>query len=323
MRYTVATAAFAAAAVASPVAQGVTEQIKPDTSAPSGCSPNYDGEFMIQVTNVTSSAKRSLERRQQEGAGELNIKLQDGVLTDAQNRTGYIAANHQFQFDGPAQTGAIYTAGWSVCSNGTLALGGETTFHQCLSGNFYNLYDETTGEQCNEVYINVVGGGSSGAASQLPDGQPQETPAPVSQIGDGQIQASTSGAPVTQISDGQIQASTGAPVSQISDGQIQASTGAAVSQISDGQIQAAPTAAATASPVSQIPDGQIQAPTGAVSQIPDGQIQAPYPANNATAAAPSGTGSPQSPAPFEGAGNQLVVGSTAVVALFGFVAALL
>lgn len=69
-------------------------------------------------------------------------------------------------------------------------------------------------------------------------------PAPqVSQISDGQIQAST-GRPVSQITDGQIQASTGRPVSQITDGQIQASTGkatatgGAVSQISDGQIQA-------------------------------------------------------------------------------------
>lgn len=63
MRYTVAsTVAFAAAAVASPVAQGVTEQIKPDSSAPSGCSPSYDGEFSIQVQNSTSSAKRSVEK---------------------------------------------------------------------------------------------------------------------------------------------------------------------------------------------------------------------------------------------------------------------
>lgn len=86
----------------------------------------------------------------------------------------------------------------------------------------------------------------------------------VSQISDGQIQASTGGATVTQISDGQIQAPTGVPVSQISDGQIQepASTGSPVSQISDGQIQAP---ASTGSPVSQISDGQVQAATMAAS----------------------------------------------------------
>jgi hypothetical protein len=64
MRYTVAsTAVFAAAVVASPVAQGVTQQIKPDSPAPAGCSANYDGKFQIQVTNVsTTSTKRSLTK---------------------------------------------------------------------------------------------------------------------------------------------------------------------------------------------------------------------------------------------------------------------
>ena len=64
MRYTVAsTVVFAAAAVASPVAQGVTESIKPDSSAPSGCFTSYDGEFQISVTNVSSAdTKRSLDK---------------------------------------------------------------------------------------------------------------------------------------------------------------------------------------------------------------------------------------------------------------------
>jgi hypothetical protein len=258
------------------------------------------------------------QQRQQDNAMKLEITLKDGVLLDSQQRTGYIAANHQFQFDGPAQTGAIYTAGWSACSNGSLALGGEATFHQCLSGDFYNLYDESTGPQCNEVTIQIVGAGtgssSSAAASQLPDGQPQETPAPVSQIPDGQIQASTSGAPVSQIPDGQIQASTAA------------ATGAPVSQIPDGQIQASTAPASSAAAVSQIPDGQIQAaPTqSAVAQIPDGQIQAPYSNGTAAAApAPSGTGAVDSPAPFEGSANKAyTIGAAAVVAFFGFVVAL-
>lgn len=114
---------------------------------------------------------------------------------------------------------------------------------------------------------------------------------------------------MSQIPDGQIQASTaaptGAPVSQIPDGQIQASTAAAVSQIPDGQIQAEPT----------------QKP---VAQIPDGQIQAPYSNGTATtAAAPSGTGAVNEPAPFEGSANKAyTAGAAAVVALFGLVVAL-
>lgn len=223
------------------------------------------------------------------------MTLKGGILKDAKGRTGYIAANRQFQFDGPPQTGAIYTAGWSVCSNGSLAIGGDAIFQQCLSGTFYNLYDEASSAQCSPIYIEVIAGGSSATApatqsadgqpaastqavSQISDAQPQApTGKPVSQITDGQPQASTGTAkPVSQISDGQIQATTGTakPVTQISDGQIQASTGTAkpVTQISDGQIQAT---TGTAHPVTQISDGQIQATTGKpVAQISDGQIQA-------------------------------------------------
>ncbi|KAI5245403.1 hypothetical protein E4T42_06745 [Aureobasidium subglaciale] len=286
-------AAFAGAAVALP--QGVTQPIAPQEATPQGCSTNFNGPFSISIANVTTPAKRSLDTRQEK---VLTITLANGVLTDDQGRTGYIAANNQFQFDKPAQTGAIYTAGFSVCSNGTLAIGNSAVFYQCLSGDFYNLYDESTGAQCSPIYINVLAAGGSqasgtaGAATQIGDGQLQAPTStrPVTQISDGQIQASTA-APVTQISDGQIQASTGAvPVTQISDGQIQAptSTAAVVTQITDGQIQA-PTSGAK---VTQISDGQIQAPTtratgAVVTQIGDGQIQAPTRPANGTVASPT------------------------------------
>merc|ERR1712093_291986 len=139
----------------------------------------------------------------------------------------------------------IYTSGFSVCSNGTLAIGDSAIFYQCLSGTFCNLYDESTGAQCSPIYINILDTGaaaSSGAATQ---------------ISDGQIQAPTSTAkPVTQISDGQIQAPTGKPVTQISDGQIQAPT------------------SATGKPVTQISDGQIQAPTGGATKAANGTVVA-------------------------------------------------
>lgn len=88
---------------------------------------------------------------------------------DAINRTGYIASNRQFQFDAPPQAGAIFTSGWSICGNSSLALGGSAIFYQCLSGTFYNLYDQSTGAQCSQVYVNTVscvgGSGASGSAS--------------------------------------------------------------------------------------------------------------------------------------------------------------
>jgi len=86
----------------------------------------------------------------------LSLTLKDGVLVDNQGRTGYIAANYQFQFDKPAQTGAIYTAGFSVCSNGSLALGGSAIFYQCRSGDFYNLYDRHWAPQCEPVTLGIL-----------------------------------------------------------------------------------------------------------------------------------------------------------------------
>jgi hypothetical protein len=88
----------------------------------------------------------------------LQITLSNGVLRDNQNRVGYIAANSQFQFDGPPQTGAIYTAGWSICGNNTLALGGSTEFYRCLSGSFYNLYyrNVLNAAQCERITIEAI-----------------------------------------------------------------------------------------------------------------------------------------------------------------------
>ena len=204
----------------------------------------------------------------------------------------------RFQFDPEPQPNSKQNDGFSLCSNNTLALSGgiprpfgDTTFWQCLSGDFYNLYSDSQGMQCIKIFIQAVmasGSGSSSGASQAPASQ---TPA-VSQIPDGQPQATTA-AP---------KPSSAPAVSQIPDGQPQASTPAAsppaapaVSQIPDGQPQATTPAAKPTGPVvSQIPDGQPQAttpaakPTGpVVSQIPDGQPQATTPAGNLTGTKPS------------------------------------
>lgn len=270
----------------------------------------------------------------------MTIGLSNGVLTDAQSRVGYIADNYQFQFDGPPQAGAIYTGGFSVCENGTLALGGSAIFYQCLSGSFYNLYDRHWAAQCEPILIyvlpcggnvgqigdgQVTGTGAAPAVTQIADGQIQGTSAiAVSELPDGQPQMPTG--LISQIADGQIQNPTAAPgpaITQIGDGQVQAPTavpGPVISQIGDGQVQA-PTA--TAGPViSQIGDGQIQAPTApagpVISQIGDGQIQAPT-GGNATLPSPT-------PLPTQlvvGAGMSTTVGSSFAFALAGIAAVLL
>lgn len=220
------------------------------------------------------------------------MTLKDGTLKDAKDRTGYIASNYQFQFDGPPQAGAIFTSGFSACNNGSLALGGSTVFYRCLSGDFYNLYDRHWAAQCEPIEIVATscdGGNSPNNAAIKPVGTSMVQTTIVSVLSDGQPQVRTTVVPVPmcQIGDGQVQDRTTPcaslpPVSQIADGQPQGPTGAPpMSQISDGQIQAPYKTAAPPPPVSQIFDGQPQAPTGTaappppVKQIPDGQPQAP------------------------------------------------
>ena len=103
-----------------------------------------------------SSTSSSMKMVACDAPGELAITLNDGILKDAKQRTGYIASNFQFQFDGPPQAGAIYTAGFSFCGNSSLALGGSNIFYQCLSGSFYNLYDRHWAAQCSPVTISTL-----------------------------------------------------------------------------------------------------------------------------------------------------------------------
>jgi hypothetical protein len=140
------------------------------------------------------------------------LTLSDTVLTDAHNRTGYIASNYQFQFDNPPQAGAIYTAGFSACTNGSLALGGSAVFWQCASGTFYNLYDRYWAEQCEPALIvalpcggdSEVGGPQSGGASETVVGTQVVTTTMVVPLSDGQPQVvtTTSVVYICQIGDG-------------------------------------------------------------------------------------------------------------------------
>ena len=41
-------------------------------------------------------------------------------------------------------------------SPGKLALGSQTTFYKCNSGDFYNLYDQSIGSQCEEVEVTIL-----------------------------------------------------------------------------------------------------------------------------------------------------------------------
>ena len=148
-----------AAAQSTAPAGNATSATHPSTA--SGASQVTDGQ--IQNSNSTSSkgdskgdSKSSGTTESCKGSNTLTMKLKNSVLTDLKGRVGSIVANHQFQFDGPPpQAGAIYAAGWYV-KDGYLGLGKNSSFYQCHSGDFYNLYDKKIGDQCSEVKLSVI-----------------------------------------------------------------------------------------------------------------------------------------------------------------------
>ncbi|MCJ1318310.1 hypothetical protein MMC15_003638 [Xylographa vitiligo] len=264
MKYTLALAALAATVLANPVPQAITADITPTAAAPPGCTPTFPGTFVITITNVTTtSGKRDVEAGLDKrivscgSSGTLVETLSGGQLFDSHGRTGYIAANYQFQFDGPPQNGAIYTGGFSVCANGTLALGGSAIFYQCLSGTFYNLYDQSTGGQCSPVFINAIQCvGASGVTTT--------TTATSTTV------ASTTATPTTSTTS---MSSTTVTTSSMTPSTTSTMTTTAViippSSMNMTVITSAPTAATTASVLSsaviQSSDGQPQNPTGTAS----------------------------------------------------------
>ncbi|CAL9736210.1 cell wall mannoprotein Cis3p [Monosporozyma servazzii] len=129
---------------------------KPSTTttlAPSSSSASASASSTCPANQVIVPEQNSCTNE-----GTLKLTLQNGILSDSKARIGSIVSNRQFQFDGPTpQAGAIYGAGWTITSEGNLALGAQDVFFQCLSGNFYNLYDEKIAEQCSPIHLEVVG----------------------------------------------------------------------------------------------------------------------------------------------------------------------
>jgi hypothetical protein len=183
--------------------------------SPKGCKSSYDGPFQAAIVDLDNKKVDSLKKRAACGDGsQLMVTLKDGTMTDAKGRTGYIAANFQFQFDKPPQAGTLVDSGFSVCSNGSIALADSAVFYQCKSGSFSNLYDRHWAAQCSPVHIQAIPCGDVESVQDKPagkvvgtmmmqttlvtvleDGQPQvvptEIPIPICQIDDGQVQGHT------------------------------------------------------------------------------------------------------------------------------------
>ncbi|ELQ42639.1 covalently-linked cell wall protein [Pyricularia oryzae Y34] len=263
-------------------AQGVTADISPPTKAPTGCQTSFPGTFEVTVIpaklakrdgDSVLSLQDSFQKRRECGHdGVLVVTLSNSVTKDALSRTGYIASNYQFQFDKPAQAGALYTAGFSLCPNGLMALGNSTQFWQCKSGDFWNLYDRNWAPQCDPVVLKAMPCGPASGASS-PGGMGQVvgtnivTTTIVRPIADGQPQVITTVVPIAmcQIGDGQVQAHT-TPCASLS---APLESAPRVSQITDGQIQVPPPTAGPAT----TPAGAT--PTPAPTPTPTGGMVTP------------------------------------------------
>ena len=146
---------------ASPVTEATDAQPQAPTTAPPAPVVTSATSTSVPATSVAPSAPEAsstggVAMVACASEGTLALTLADGILKDAKGRTGYIASNFQFQFDGPPQAGAIFTSGFTSCGNGSLALGGSNVFYQCRSGDFYNLYDRSWAAQCSPVTINLL-----------------------------------------------------------------------------------------------------------------------------------------------------------------------
>ena len=130
-------------------------QIQATKTATAGASQIQDGQ--VQASNQGKAPNDPVGAVSCKVDGTLEMNLKGGILTDGKGRIGSIVANRQFQFDGPPpQAGAIFAAGWSLTPEGNLAIGDNDVFYQCLSGNFYNLYDQHIGSQCTPVHLSAI-----------------------------------------------------------------------------------------------------------------------------------------------------------------------
>ncbi|CCH40978.1 hypothetical protein BN7_515 [Wickerhamomyces ciferrii] len=142
---------------ATAVSQITDGQIQATGASNSTASATESANKASGSADSKSSSDDNVKAQSCKADGSLALELKGGVLTDSAGRLGSIVANRQFQFDGPPpQAGAIYAGGWSITEEGVLALGDSDKFYQCLSGNFYNLYDQSVADQCHEIKLEVI-----------------------------------------------------------------------------------------------------------------------------------------------------------------------
>ena len=84
--------------------------------------------------------------------------LSNGMLTDEDGRTGYIADDHSLEFNFQPLAGFIYDAGFYICVNGSLGFGRSALWNSCDRGGSFNLYSSEVVSNCSLVYLQTLFG---------------------------------------------------------------------------------------------------------------------------------------------------------------------
>ena len=66
--------------------------------------------------------------------------LIDGILIDPEGNMGVISSSEQLEFDAVAQTGASYNSSFTVCENGSVALGNIAIWYLCPSDGAVGIF---------------------------------------------------------------------------------------------------------------------------------------------------------------------------------------
>ena len=119
---------------------------------PSGCNNSVPYSFELSVIDTTTRAFGCSFRLQASG-----FTLSNGILKGRQSKVVYVDSDSRLYFGSPFRFNTALDAGFSICSNASLAYGDSTVFYKCFSEGSFGIFNEPSGILCSPIFIDVVG----------------------------------------------------------------------------------------------------------------------------------------------------------------------
>jgi hypothetical protein len=127
----------------------------PHETIPADCSVDYLGAFNIGFTPVDPSSEDDDEMRSKHKLATrtlVSLELTDGYLVDDQQRMAYIDDRDMLQFEMYPRS-PQFNAGFSICKNGTIALGNSALWYRCRAGAYSTIFRAKPDSDCALSYI--------------------------------------------------------------------------------------------------------------------------------------------------------------------------